>query len=58
MSADRPERRRATRLSQSRGMLDEILVIWAVQFGKLPTIETRQEKPGRDHNPYWVQQSQ
>ena len=38
-------------LSQ-RGMLDETLVVWAGEFGRLPTIEARQDKPGRDHNPY------
>jgi len=38
-------------LSQ-RGLLDETLVVWSGEFGRLPTIESRQDKPGRDHNPY------
>jgi hypothetical protein len=37
---------------KARGLLDETLVVWAGEFGRLPTIESRQEKPGRDHNPY------
>ncbi len=37
---------------KTRGLLDETLVVWAGEFGRLPTIEARQEKPGRDHNPY------
>jgi uncharacterized protein (DUF1501 family) len=37
---------------KSRGMLDETLVVWAGEFGRLPTIEAQEAKPGRDHNPY------
>ncbi|MCY4593294.1 MAG: DUF1501 domain-containing protein [Bryobacterales bacterium] len=37
---------------KARGLLEETLVVWAGEFGRLPTIEARQEKPGRDHNPY------
>lgn len=35
-----------------RGMLDETLVVWSGEFGRLPTIEARNSAPGRDHNPY------
>ena len=35
-----------------RGMLDETLVVWSGEFGRLPTIEARTAAPGRDHNPY------
>lgn len=35
-----------------RGMLDETLVVWSGEFGRLPTIEARNNAPGRDHNPY------
>jgi hypothetical protein len=34
-----------------RGLLDETLVIWAGEFGRLPIAQTG-EKPGRDHNPH------
>jgi hypothetical protein len=34
-----------------RGMLDETLVIWGGEFGRLPIAQTGQ-KPGRDHNPH------
>jgi hypothetical protein len=34
-----------------RGMLDETLVIWAGEFGRLP-IAQKGDKPGRDHNPH------
>ncbi|MDA0207196.1 MAG: DUF1501 domain-containing protein [Acidobacteria bacterium] len=37
---------------KNRGMLDETLVVWAGEFGRLPTIEAQEAKPGRDHNPY------
>ena len=41
---------------QQRGMLDETLVIWGGEFGRLP-IAQKSAKPGRDHNPhaftYW-----
>jgi hypothetical protein len=33
-----------------RGLLDETLVIWGGEFGRLPVAQTGQ-KPGRDHNP-------
>lgn len=35
-----------------RGMLEETLLVWSGEFGRLPTIEARNAKPGRDHNPY------
>ena len=35
-----------------RGMLNDTLVVWSGEFGRLPTIESRNAKPGRDHNPY------
>jgi hypothetical protein len=35
-----------------RGMLKDTLVIWSSEFGRLPTIEAKNSKPGRDHNPY------
>jgi uncharacterized protein (DUF1501 family) len=35
-----------------RGMLDDTLVVWSGEFGRLPTIEAKNSKPGRDHNPY------
>ena len=35
-----------------RGMLKDTLVVWSGEFGRLPTIESRNSKPGRDHNPY------
>ena len=34
---------------KSRGMLDRTLVVWATEFGRLPT---SQGGKGRDHNPY------
>jgi hypothetical protein len=34
-----------------RGLLDETLVIWCGEFGRLP-IAQKGEKPGRDHNPH------
>ena len=34
-----------------RGMLDETLVIWCGEFGRLP-IAQKAAKPGRDHNPH------
>ncbi|MCE9546838.1 MAG: DUF1501 domain-containing protein [Planctomycetia bacterium] len=40
-----------------RGLLDETLVIWGGEFGRLP-IAQKGDKPGRDHNPhaftYWL----
>jgi uncharacterized protein (DUF1501 family) len=35
----------------ARGMLDSTLVIWMGDFGRTPKINTRGEKPGRDHFP-------
>ncbi len=34
-----------------RGLLDETLVIWGGEFGRLPIAQTG-DKPGRDHNPH------
>jgi hypothetical protein len=34
-----------------RGLLDETLVIWGGEFGRLP-IAQKDAKPGRDHNPH------
>ncbi len=34
-----------------RGLLDETLVIWGGEFGRLPVAQTG-KKPGRDHNPH------
>lgn len=40
-----------------RGMLDETLVVWGGEFGRLP-VSQKGAKPGRDHNPhaltYWM----
>ncbi len=40
-----------------RGMLDDTLVIWGGEFGRLP-VSQKGGKPGRDHNPhaftYWL----
>ncbi len=35
----------------SRGLLDETLVVWGGEFGRLPVAQ-KAEKPGRDHNPH------
>jgi uncharacterized protein (DUF1501 family) len=37
---------------KTRGMLDSTLVVWSGEFGRLPTIESTNIRPGRDHNPY------
>ena len=39
---------------QSRGMLDETLVMWGGEFGRTPSVElsSNQPKQGRDHNHY------
>ena len=37
---------------KSRGMLEETLVVWSGEFGRLPTIEAENQRPGRDHNPF------
>tara|TARA_B100000029_G_scaffold182947_1_gene180584 strand:+ start:1114 stop:2634 length:1521 start_codon:yes stop_codon:yes gene_type:complete len=34
-----------------RGMLDETLVVWCGEFGRLPVAQTG-ARPGRDHNPH------
>ena len=36
---------------EERGLLDETLVIWGGEFGRLP-IAQKSAKPGRDHNPH------
>ncbi|MHB1559015.1 MAG: DUF1501 domain-containing protein, partial [Isosphaeraceae bacterium] len=47
---DRPVAGLLEDLSQ-RGLLDDTLVIWGGEFGRLPIAQTGQ-KPGRDHNPH------
>jgi hypothetical protein len=47
---DKPIAALLTDLAQ-RGMLEDTLVIWAGEFGRLP-ISQKGEKPGRDHNPH------
>jgi hypothetical protein len=53
---DRPVAGLLTDLDQ-RGLLDETLVIWAGEFGRLPVAQIG-AKPGRDHNPnaftFWM----
>jgi arylsulfatase A-like enzyme len=34
-----------------RGLLDDTLVIWGGEFGRLPLAQ-KADKPGRDHNPH------
>ena len=36
---------------KQRGLLDETLIIWCGEFGRLPIAQTG-DKPGRDHNPH------
>ena len=36
---------------EQRGLLDETLVIWGGEFGRLP-VSQKGDKPGRDHNPH------
>ncbi|MFO0846273.1 MAG: DUF1501 domain-containing protein [Gemmataceae bacterium] len=36
---------------KDRGLLDSTLVIWMGEFGRTPRINTRGDKPGRDHYP-------
>ncbi len=42
---------------EQRGLLDETLVIWGGEFGRLP-VSQKGNNPGRDHNPhaftYWL----
>ncbi len=47
---DKPVAALLTDLDQ-RGLLDETLVIWCGEFGRLPIAQTG-AKPGRDHNPH------
>ena len=35
---------------ESRGLLDETLVLWGGEFGRTPTTDVTASKPGRDHN--------
>jgi hypothetical protein len=36
---------------EQRGLLDETLVLWGGEFGRLP-LSQKGDKPGRDHNPH------
>lgn len=36
---------------KDRGLLESTLVIWMGEFGRTPNINTRGDKPGRDHYP-------
>lgn len=36
---------------QQRGLLDQTLVVWGGEFGRLPVAQ-KSAKPGRDHNPH------
>jgi hypothetical protein len=47
---DKPVAGLLTDLAQ-RGLLDDTLVIWGGEFGRLP-IAQKGQKPGRDHNPH------
>ncbi|MCG8583460.1 MAG: DUF1501 domain-containing protein, partial [Pirellulales bacterium] len=47
---DQPIAGLLTDLAQ-RGMLDDTLVIWGGEFGRLPVAQ-KGSKPGRDHNPH------
>ena len=47
---DQPVAGLLTDLDQ-RGLLDETLVVWAGEFGRLPVAQ-KGAKPGRDHNPH------
>ncbi len=47
---DQPVAALLTDLAQ-RGLLDETLVVWCGEFGRLPIAQTG-DKPGRDHNPH------
>ena len=37
---------------EQRGLLDDTLVIWGGEFGRLPVAQIGTSKPGRDHNPH------
>ena len=47
---DQPVAALLTDLEQ-RGLLEDTLVIWGGEFGRLPVAQTG-SKPGRDHNPH------
>jgi hypothetical protein len=36
---------------KERGRLDDTLIVWMGEFGRTPKINTRGDKPGRDHYP-------
>ena len=48
---DQPMAALLTDLEQ-RGLLEDTLVIWGGEFGRLPVAQIGTEKPGRDHNPH------
>lgn len=50
LETDRPVAGLLADLEQ-RGMLEETLVIWGGEFGRLPVAQ-KGDKPGRDHNPH------
>ena len=37
---------------KTRGLLEETLVLWGGEFGRTPTTDVTDKKPGRDHNHY------
>ena len=37
---------------EQRGLLEDTLVIWGGEFGRLPLAQIGTAKPGRDHNPH------
>ncbi len=37
---------------KARGLLNDTLIVWSGEFGRLPTIQSTGARPGRDHNPY------
>ena len=47
---DKPVAALITDLAQ-RGLLDETLIVWGGEFGRLPVAQ-KGSKPGRDHNPH------
>ena len=48
---DQPMAALLTDLEQ-RGLLEDTLVIWGGEFGRLPLAQIGTAKPGRDHNPH------